>query len=91
MIVLYTFSTLYHSVPSFRHQIPNNASQVGVFYNEQPEIMSKFRVLDHVAIYWLIAGSYSPLVLILLVRANVSPKLGYVMLSIVWCCARMCW
>ena len=47
LILLYTASTLYHSIP------PGPAKQV-------------FRTLDHIAIFLLIAGTYTPFTLLAL-------------------------
>ncbi len=47
MVLLYTFSTLYHSFP-------------------WPKVKHVFKVLDHAAIYLLIAGTYTPFTLVTL-------------------------
>lgn len=59
-IILFTASTLYHSVRK------NN-------------LKSKFRVLDHISIYLLIAGTYTPVSLITLEQGN-----GWMIFYIVW-------
>jgi len=41
-----------------------------------------FRVLDHSAIYLLIAGTYTPLTLVTLRGYN--PKLGWIMFGVIW-------
>jgi len=63
LVLLYTASTLYHSIPQAR------AKRV-------------LRVLDHSAIYLLIAGTYTPFMLVTL-----SGTLGWVLLAAVWAAA----
>jgi hemolysin III len=63
LILLFLFSTLYHS---FKH---HSAKDV-------------FQVLDHCAIYLLIAGTYTPFLLISLEGAW-----GYSLMAIIWCLA----
>jgi len=70
LVVLYSLSTLYHSV--------------GVLYNDRQEYKAQYRKFDHVAIFWLIAGTYTPLVLIILVKKGKYIKLGGVVLGSVW-------
>ncbi len=60
IIVLFTASTLYHSVK-----------------NEQKK--HYFRIVDHISIYLLIAGTYTPILLITLVESN-----GWTLFWIVW-------
>lgn len=59
-IVLFTASTLYHSVSNFN-------------------LKQKFRVIDHISIYLLIAGTYTPVALINLEAGN-----GWLIFYIVW-------
>ncbi len=59
-IVLFTASTLYHSVSNFN-------------------LKQKFRVIDHISIYLLIAGTYTPVALINLEASN-----GWLIFYIVW-------
>jgi hemolysin III len=63
LILLFLFSTLYHS---FKH---HSAKDI-------------FQVLDHCAIYLLIAGTYTPFLLISLEGAW-----GYSLMAIIWCLA----
>ena len=63
MIVLYTFSTLYHALPI------GTGKRV-------------FRVLDHCGIYFLIAGTYTPIVLCSI--APVYPLWGWGIFAAVW-------
>ncbi|QLG44141.1 PAQR family membrane homeostasis protein TrhA [Costertonia aggregata] len=51
VILLFTASTLYHSVSNVK-------------------LKRKLRVLDHISIYFLIAGTYTPVALITLVNGN---------------------
>lgn len=59
-ILLYTASTLYHSIPL-------------------PRAKAVFRMLDHAAIYLLIAGTYTPFVLV-----NLGGALGWTIFGVVW-------
>ena len=59
-ILLFTASTLYHSVSNFN-------------------LKQKFRVIDHISIYLLIAGTYTPVALINLEASN-----GWLIFYIVW-------
>lgn len=61
LIVLYSASTLYHTLP----------------LGERP--LRALRVLDHIAIYFLIAGTYTPVALITL-----RGPLGWALLAAVW-------
>lgn len=65
LIVLYTTSTLYHSIPF-----------------AQPKRI--LRVLDHLAIFLLIAGTYTPFVLIAL-----RGRWGWSLFAIVWALAAL--
>jgi hemolysin III len=60
LIVLFTASTVYHSV--------RNEKQRHVF-----------RIIDHISIYFLIAGTYTPVVLIAL-----ADSLGWMLFWVVW-------
>jgi len=60
IILLFTASTLYHSIRNKRKK-------------------HYFRVLDHISIYLLIAGTYTPVLLILL-----HESLGWTLFFIVW-------
>lgn len=59
LVLLYTFSTLYHSV--------------------QGKLKKVFQKLDHLSIYLLIAGTYTPFTLVTL-RGD----LGWTMFAVVW-------
>jgi hemolysin III len=60
ILLLYTFSTLYHAIPS-------------------PAIKPLLRVFDHISIYFLIAGTYTPFLLIAL-----GGWLGWVYFGVIW-------
>ena len=45
----------------------------------KPSLKKKFRILDHISIYYLIAGTYTPVALITLVYGN-----GWLIFGIVW-------
>ena len=44
-----------------------------------PELKSRFRILDHISIYYLIAGTYTPVCLLVL-----EPSKGWLLLYLVW-------
>eukprot|EP01125_Pyxidicula_operculata_P009099 TRINITY_DN3010_c0_g1_i3.p1 TRINITY_DN3010_c0_g1~~TRINITY_DN3010_c0_g1_i3.p1 ORF type:complete len:276 (+),score=18.23 TRINITY_DN3010_c0_g1_i3:20-847(+) len=73
MVTLYTLSTIYHLA--------------GVYYQDDPEVKYNFQKWDHIGIYFLIAGTYTPLVLIGLIKKSSSAKVGYGILFFVWFCA----
>ncbi|MFD2036584.1 hemolysin III family protein [Belliella marina] len=60
IMLLYTFSTLYHAV-------------------QDTKVKSWLRTLDHIGIYFLIAGTYTPFLLL-----SVKGILGWIFLGIVW-------
>ena len=60
MILLYTFSTLYHSLP-------------------QKKAKHIFKILDHASIYLLIAGSYTPFLVL-----NLKGTWGLSMMLVIW-------
>ena len=60
LVLLYSFSTLYHSIPI-------------------PRAKSVFRVLDHAAIFLLIAGTYTPFTLVSLRGAW-----GWALFGVIW-------
>jgi hemolysin III len=59
MVLLYTMSTLYHSL-------------------QPPRLKSLFQLFDHISIYLLIAGTYTPYMLVSLRQGNGIPILGVV-------------
>jgi len=63
LLLLYTASTLYHSIAA-------------------PRAKSVLRVLDHSAIYLLIAGTYTPFTLVTL-----RGPWGWSLLGVIWSCA----
>jgi len=60
LIILYTASTLYHSIPL-------------------PRAKTLFRVIDHAAIFLLIAGTYTPFLLV-----NLRGPWGWSLFGVVW-------
>ena len=60
LIVLFTSSTLYHSVHSVKYK-------------------TRLRILDHISIYYLIAGTYTPVALITLSDGN-----GWLIFYAIW-------
>jgi len=73
LMLLYILSTAYHSV--------------GVFYTNDRAVREFWQRWDHVAIYFMIAGSATPMFLLNLVTTGKHPKLGYFVLCTVWICA----
>lgn len=63
LILLYTASTLYHSI-------------------QDPRAKNIFQILDHSAIYMLIAGTYTPFTLV-----NLRGPWGWSLFAVVWCLA----
>ncbi len=63
MIILYTASTLYHSL-------------------SKTKAASKLNMFDHISIFYLIAGSYTPFMLV-----NMRGGWGWTIFGIVWACA----
>lgn len=45
----------------------------------EPKIKSRLRILDHISIYYLIAGTYTPVCLLVL-----EPSKGWTLLNLVW-------
>lgn len=67
-IYIYSFSIiLLYSASTLYHAIA------------KPSVKKKFRILDHISIYFLIAGTYTPVALITLVNGN-----GWLIFAIVW-------
>ena len=60
LIILFTSSTLYHSVHSVKYK-------------------NRLRILDHISIYYLIAGTYTPVALITLSDGN-----GWLIFYAIW-------
>jgi hemolysin III len=60
ILLLYTFSTLYHAA-------------------QEPRIKAWLRTFDHIGIYFLIAGSYTPFLMM-----AVKGMLGWIFFGIVW-------
>lgn len=65
-LMVYTFSTLYHGSTLYHSR-------------HQGAIQKAMRVMDHISIYFLIAGSYTPFLLIYFLNAT-----GITLLSILW-------
>ncbi|WP_047419659.1 hemolysin III family protein [Cellulophaga sp. Hel_I_12] len=67
-IVIYSFSiVLLYTASTAYHAIAN------------PPLKKKFRILDHISIYFLIAGTYTPVALITLIDGN-----GWLIFYVVW-------
>ncbi len=65
ILLLYTFSTLYHAF-------------------QEERVKGWLRTFDHVSIYFLIAGTYTPFLLI-----GIKGTLGWVMFGIIWTLAAL--
>lgn len=67
-IIIYSFSiVLLYSASTAYHAIV------------KPTLKKKFRILDHISIYFLIAGTYTPVALITLTNGN-----GWLLFVVVW-------
>ena len=78
MLGSYAASTLYHSAPLYYP--PKNGGMIGV----RSKWKERLRKWDHAAIYWHIAGSYSPLTLVALREQG---YWGWSLFIFVWTCA----
>jgi len=72
LIIMYVFSTIYHSV---------------ALLEIDPVLLIKLRRLDYIAIYALIAGTYTPMILVGCMKHQKRPKLGAFGLTCIWSCA----
>lgn len=63
LVLLYTFSTLYHAFP-------------------WPKVKRTFRTLDHITIFYLIAGSYTPFALV-----TIGGRGGWTLFAVIWALA----
>ena len=78
MLGSYIASTLYHALPAYERYNP------GGLLGHRSKWKDRLRQWDHAAIYWHIAGSYSPLTLIALREQG---YWGWSLFSFVWTCA----
>jgi len=62
LLGLFTFSTIYHS-----------ASLVV----EDPHFRLRLKTLDYIAIYFLIAGTYTPMLLVNIIKVNIHNNLKF--------------
>ena len=82
MLGSYIASTLYHALPAYeRYKAGDHPIALGGHRSKWKERLRKW---DHAAIYWHIAGSYSPLTLIALREQG---YWGWSLFSFVWACA----
>jgi hemolysin III len=63
ILLLYTFSTLYHGIDS-------------------PRVKPLLRIFDHISIYFLIAGTYTPFLLI-----GIGGLMGWIYFGVIWALA----
>jgi len=78
MLGSYIASTLYHALPAYERYNP------GGLLGHRSKWKERLRKWDHAAIYWHIAGSYSPLTLTALREQG---YWGWSLFSFVWLCA----
>ena len=78
MLGSYAASTIYHALPLYEKRKGNGLVGHRFKWKE------RLRRWDHAAIYWHIAGSYSPLTLIALMTQG---YWGWVLFTFVWLCA----
>ena len=90
MLASYVASTVYHALPIYERR--RGQGLVG----RRSKWKERLRKWDHAAIYWHIAGSYSPLTLVALLRQSndfslftfhFSLNWGWLLFSFVWLCA----
>lgn len=77
LVILYTCSTLYHTI--------------GVFDHSNMAVRQKFQQLDHLAIYFMIAGTYTPVMLVGVLRDlnyknTTAKRYGALLLLLQWLC-----
>ena len=78
MLGSYVASTLYHALPAYERY------KTSGLLGHRSKWKERLRKWDHAAIYWHIAGSYSPLTLIALREQG---YWGWSLFSFVWLCA----
>ncbi len=78
MLGSYIASTLYHALPAYERY------KTGGMLGHRSKWKERLRKWDHAAIYWHIAGSYSPLTLTALREQG---YWGWSLFSFVWICA----
>ena len=78
MLGSYVASTLYHALPAYERY------RTGGLLGHRSKWKERLRKWDHAAIYWHIAGSYSPLTLIALREQG---YWGWSLFTFVWLCA----
>ena len=78
MLGSYVASTLYHALPAYERY------KTGGLLGHRSKWKERLRKCDHAAIYWHIAGSYSPLTLTALREQG---YWGWSLFSFVWVCA----
>ncbi len=78
MLGSYIASTLYHALPIYHR------STTGGMVGPRSKWKERLRRWDHAAIYWHIAGSYSPLTLVAL---RTQGYWGWSLFAFVWTCA----
>jgi hemolysin III len=78
MLGSYVASTLYHALPAYERY------KTGGLLGHRSKWKERLRKWDHAAIYWHIAGSYSPLTLIALREQG---YWGWSLFIFVWLCA----
>ena len=108
MLGSYIASTLYHALPAYeRYKVGDSSTSEaaepsgkssptgpGGILGHRSKWKERLRKWDHAAIYWHIAGSYSPLTLTALLQTNYQLSIlhcqlsvGWSLFSFVWACA----
>ena len=78
MLASYAASTIYHALPLYEKRKGNG------LVGHRSKWKERLRRWDHAAIYWHIAGSYSPLTLVALMTQG---YWGWILFTFVWLCA----
>ncbi len=89
MTILLTLASLFGTMTHFLCYLIYGLSMILLYtsstlYHALPSLSAKkfFKVCDHVSIYLLIAGSYTPFLVL-----NIKGTLGWVLVSVIWGCA----
>ena len=78
MLASYAASTIYHALPLYEKRKGNG------LVGHRSKWKERLRRWDHAAIYWHIAGSYSPLTLVALLNTNCQLSILHCQLSVGW-------
>ena len=84
MLGSYVASTAYHAIPPTSPLPTGEGSGVGLWEGQGVGLKERLRRWDHAAIYWHIAGSYSPITLVALRSQGLW---GWLLFAFVWTAA----